>query len=348
MDDDYPLGVALDSPASLHHAAPQPASAAPPARPRGAMRGDGPPQPRTHATEWFGLDACPTLVVPVGGGSSIHIARLRSEERGTRVDVAMPSHVPLMMSLALAAMSPCEVRVGAHPVELPAIRPGHSLLYGLGSPMRFALAGPFDLLHFVIPAPALFAFVAKGAAQAPQGIRLEREPVCDDPVLKGLGQSLLPTLAATEAVEPLYVHHLVCALLAHIGHRYLGMPLPAPPARRAAAPGLVPWQVQRAKELMAASLDDSLDLEAIAAACRLSTGRFVRGFRQCTGMPPYRWLRWYRVERAKELLADTAMPLADVAYACGFADQSHFTRVFSAWAGITPGGWRRQHAAPAP
>jgi transcriptional regulator GlxA family with amidase domain len=37
----------------------------------------------------------------------------------------------------------------------------------------------------------------------------------------------------------------------------------------------------------------------------------------------------------------TDTPLADVALACGFADQSHFTRVFSAATGLPPGAWRR-------
>jgi AraC family transcriptional regulator len=37
----------------------------------------------------------------------------------------------------------------------------------------------------------------------------------------------------------------------------------------------------------------------------------------------------------------TDMPLADIALACGFADQSHFTLVFSTATGLPPGVWRR-------
>ena len=47
-----------------------------------------------------------------------------------------------------------------------------------------------------------------------------------------------------------------------------------------------------------------------------------------------------RVERASELLHDTEVPLCEVAYTCGFADQSHFTRVFKRRVGITPGAYR--------
>jgi AraC family transcriptional regulator len=47
-----------------------------------------------------------------------------------------------------------------------------------------------------------------------------------------------------------------------------------------------------------------------------------------------------RVERAKVLLGRTGTPLPDVACRCGFADQSHLTRVFRQRVGVTPGRFR--------
>jgi AraC-like DNA-binding protein len=49
-----------------------------------------------------------------------------------------------------------------------------------------------------------------------------------------------------------------------------------------------------------------------------------------------------RVLRAKSLLRDPMRPLSDIATACGFADQSHFTRVFTSLVGASPGAWRKQ------
>jgi hypothetical protein len=48
-----------------------------------------------------------------------------------------------------------------------------------------------------------------------------------------------------------------------------------------------------------------------------------------------------RIEKAKQLLTDTTLSLAEIAMACGFADQSHFTRVFSRTTHASPGAWRR-------
>jgi transcriptional regulator GlxA family with amidase domain len=46
-------------------------------------------------------------------------------------------------------------------------------------------------------------------------------------------------------------------------------------------------------------------------------------------MPPHQWLTKQRVERAKARLTTGSPELAEIAEACGFTDQSHFTRVFS-------------------
>jgi len=71
------------------------------------------------------------------------------------------------------------------------------------------------------------------------------------------------------------------------------------------------------------------------------TAGLSRAFRQSTGVPPHRWRLNERVERAKDLLRDPALSLADVALACGFGDQSHFTRMFTAAVRLSPGLWRR-------
>jgi Helix-turn-helix domain len=70
-------------------------------------------------------------------------------------------------------------------------------------------------------------------------------------------------------------------------------------------------------------------------------GTLSRAFRQSIGLPPHQWLLQRRVDKAKQLLRDSRSPLAEVAADCGFADQSHFTRVFTRAVGISPGQWRR-------
>ena len=110
--------------------------------------------------------------------------------------------------------------------------------------------------------------------------------------------------------------------------------------------GLAPWQLKRAEALMSENLGVQVPLGQVAEECGLSVRHLARAFRQSTGVPPHRWLLDRRVERAKELLPNSKLSLSDVALACGFGDQSHFTRTFTAAVRLSPGVWRRLQTAP--
>lgn len=106
---------------------------------------------------------------------------------------------------------------------------------------------------------------------------------------------------------------------------------------------LAPWQARRAEDVMREYLADDLCLADLAQACELSVAHFSRCFRKTFGEPPYRRLQSLRIDRAKTLLADPRRPLAEIAIDCGFSEQSHFTKVFTRLAGVSPGAWRRLH-----
>ena len=84
-----------------------------------------------------------------------------------------------------------------------------------------------------------------------------------------------------------------------------------------------------------------ITLEEMAAEAGISPYHFARLFKQTIGQSPYQFVLAYRVEQAKKLMADPTRPLADVALACGFSDQAHFSRVFKRLSGSTPTAWRK-------
>ena len=59
-------------------------------------------------------------------------------------------------------------------------------------------------------------------------------------------------------------------------------------------------------------------------------------------LPPHQWLLHQRVKAAKQLMGVRDLPLSEIAISAGFANQSHFTRVFSSIAGVSPAAWRRE------
>src|SRR6516164_8455649 len=123
----------------------------------------------------------------------------------------------------------------------------------------------------------------------------------------------------------------------HVAQTYGGLEVAVHLARG----GLAPWQEHRVKEIIEVNLDGEVSIAQLASECGLSTGHFSRAFRQTTGTTPHQWLLDRRVAKAKQLLQDKQRLLSEIALACGFADQSHFTRVFAKHAGTGPAAWRR-------
>ncbi|MFK1554046.1 AraC family transcriptional regulator [Pseudomonas aeruginosa] len=97
-------------------------------------------------------------------------------------------------------------------------------------------------------------------------------------------------------------------------------------------------------QLLRQRIDDDplapLGLAELADAAGLSRYQVLRAFSRATGLTPYAYLLQRRLERARALLGGS-QPLAEIALACGFADQSHLTRLFTRLYGVSPGRYAR-------
>jgi AraC-like DNA-binding protein/predicted transcriptional regulator len=107
--------------------------------------------------------------------------------------------------------------------------------------------------------------------------------------------------------------------------------------------GLAPWQLRRATEYMTERLAGPVLLKDLAGQTGLSPSRFGRAFKLSMGISPHRWQMNLRVLEAQEMLRDATRSQADIALATGFAEQSHFSRVFKEVVGVPPGAWQRAH-----
>jgi len=176
----------------------------------------------------------------------------------------------------------------------------------------------------------------------PPGVRTDlAEPIvgCTDSTLGRTFTALAGQLTEPDEPQPMYVDGWAMQVLAHI-RRPGRVARSRQPARTS---GLAPWQLRRAKEMLRADISEHLPLAAVAAACRISISHFARAFRASAGVPPHQWLIAERVNSARDLLAKSEVSLAEIANTCGFADQSHFSRLFARVNGTSPGAWRRSH-----
>jgi AraC-like DNA-binding protein len=213
--------------------------------------------------------------------------------------------------------------------------PGSIYIKDLSADYKADLSGAFDFMLFEIP-PASLALLAD-EADLPSVRSLVAETASEDPVLANLGQALAPALHNPSEASRLFIEQMIAAIGTHLVQRYGGRLAPTDRKLR-----LSRAHERIARELLAENLTRGTMIAEVAQACNLSRGHFIRMFRETLGMTPHQWLIRERIQRARALLRETEIPLAEVAVACGFSDQSHFTRIFTSNIGTSPGAWRRQ------
>ncbi len=158
-----------------------------------------------------------------------------------------------------------------------------------------------------------------------------------DSVVYNLGQTLVASLAQPNYVSKIFVDHVLHALNCHFVCSYGGVRVSSPGFRG----GLSTQQMRRATDFLEDHLDGNIDLQQVAEVCDLSVSHFARAFKQTFRRPPYKWLIERRVDKAKQLMTTSRLPLADIATRCGFGDQSALNRTFKRICGVAPGVWRR-------
>lgn len=157
-----------------------------------------------------------------------------------------------------------------------------------------------------------------------------------DEVCERLGRLLLGAAAdATAGAAPM-LDALTRALVVHLLRHHSVVA----PEREVAAPSLSGGRLQRVISHMRMHLDQQLPLASLADLSGLSPSQFARTFRSVTGKPPHGYLLDLRIERARELLESTDLPVTEVGMRCGFEQPNHFATMFRKAVGLSPRAWR--------
>jgi AraC family transcriptional regulator len=282
------------------------------------------------------------------GARGIIFSRSTKGVEVTITEVAIPSrdqnfYAPLphgdafLINLHLRDYPAFRYREADGPASINDVRSGETILMDLNRAPRVLIDKPIHCIQFHIPRAAFDAVADDANATRISGLNYSPGRGHLDGRIMNLGMSLLPEFDNPKAPCLLFVDHVVRALVSHVAVTYGGLE----PCIAIPKGGLAAWQEKLAKDMLAKSLDGAVTIAEIAAQCGLSASHFSRAFRQSTGIGPHNWLVKHRLNMAKDLLRNRALALSKIALQCGFADQSHFTRVFSHEMGTSPGMWRR-------
>jgi AraC-like DNA-binding protein len=190
--------------------------------------------------------------------------------------------------------------------------------------------------------PELVSAVLADAAGRPVGLPLFADPVLGDPLLaarlRRLHGALLGQATALRRDELLASVVLAAARRAGTSSGPAARPAEAGPAQEPADAGRV---AARARDLIAGRYRDDLTADDLATVTGRSRFAVHRAFTHVYGMPPSDYQRQLRLREARALIA-AGTPISEAAALAGFADQSHLSRWFVRYYGVTPG--RYQHA----
>lgn len=187
----------------------------------------------------------------------------------------------------------------------------------------------FVLLH----RPAVHRLVSEVTRGDPEHIEIESKSGFQDALLRSLTIALHNELSNQSyfgnMLAESITNTIVLRLLANYSNAAALKTLPR--ERR-----LTAVQMCRVNDYIQAHLDQKISLSDLADCLNISIPHFERLFRATLHRPPYQYVLEQKIERAKHLLCDPRQSIFDVALACGFANQSHFTKHFTRLVGITP------------
>lgn len=284
------------------------------------------------------LKDSPTAEVTLSEHASFTFARVKSSEGLPEIARPIAGERGYLVAVQLKAIPFIEQFFGTKKVSSGSYPVGAVSAIDLREEPAVLLPNPFDALVLHVTQAALDEIAH--ANRAPRVDELVWPLGQADPMVYHLGCTLNATLERPHHTSKFFIDHVLHALNSYFVHSYGGVRVSALPFRG----GLSSLQMRTATELLEAHLDGKIALRQVAEACELSVSHFARAFKQTFGMPPYRWLIELRVKRARGLMMDSRVPLADIAIQSGFADQSALSRSFKRIHGVTPGTWRRSTA----
>lgn len=276
-----------------------------------------------------------TAHVRTPSGIPMAVTRLRSTQQESLLSQTFTTEDAYLVVVYLEPPRDVVLQLCDGRVRRKASRHDNTVILDLRTAPRLSFSGGFHSVNFYLPRRAIFDNHDKEGESA----SLRHNIVSRDPILCKLAQglSIASSDARMHAVKD-FTQHMMMAVCARLNARYRGKQVN--PTMR--SPGLPIEKRDTALAFMRRHLDAPISMTDVADACGLSYRVFVRAFKRALGTSPHDWFMASRIEKAKELMADPACRLVDIAAQMGFADQSHFNRTFLRYSGVSPGTWRRQ------
>lgn len=210
--------------------------------------------------------------------------------------------------------------------------PSFAVFLAAGCPSEWQLEGPVDVAGFYLPS-SLGARLSRGLDAGPDA---GAEYGFTDPLVTATCRQIVDDLRDGSGRDTRFIESALHVLLLQTERVLSG--------RAGTRLYPAPSQLTRLKSTLGwidRNLNSRLENEELARQAGLSESHFRHAFVQAFSVSPRQYVRQRRLERARELLAVTGRPIAQIASDCGFASQSYLTTCFKGRHGVTPAAYRR-------
>lgn len=101
--------------------------------------------------------------------------------------------------------------------------------------------------------------------------------------------------------------------------------------------------IQLIKDFVYKNINENISLQMLADTAHFNPNYFVAYFKKQYKITPMKFVALLRIDKAKELIANTSMPIQEIAYATGFSDSAHLSNSFKKQIGYSPTEYRKMN-----
>lgn len=214
--------------------------------------------------------------------------------------------------------------------------PGKVCLLPAGHVSAWDICEQLHMFHLYIDPAELNRLAISAFDMDPRQVELQDLTFADDDFIGNIVRTAILPQNWSDPADRMVMNSAANMLMVNLLKNHTRR-LEMPRVRGGLAPGLR----ARLAEFIEANLDQPLTLDDLAAEAGLSPYHLAKMFKVSFGLPPHRFVTDRRISRAKELLMHTDTALAEVALACGYSSQSHFTNSFRRYVGVSPMAYRK-------
>jgi AraC family transcriptional regulator len=204
------------------------------------------------------------------------------------------------------------------------------------APLALRWRGGFEFIEVELERGFFEANIVD-ADQQPSSLELRPQIPTEIPAIQRIVLNLRDDLVGGMPTGRLYGESLAMALASHLFKAGAS----AESVKGGLRGGLGPNRLKCVIDYINDRLGEDLRIQELAQVCSMSCAHFARRFKESMGVAPHQYVTARRIERARELLVGSELPLAEIALRSGFAAQSGFTTTFRRATGTTPYAFRR-------